>query len=116
MIKLYDDVECKTNRNVRGGVGEIVCRYYLNENSSILKFSSFNLNEMEPGSTIPEHPHTGEDEFYFITDGHGTGILNGRHFDVGPGDSFICKSGSSHGILNTKIQGQKLKFISLFFK
>lgn len=116
MIKFYDDAECKVNRNVRGGVGEIVCRYYLNENSSILKFSSLNYNEMEPGATIPEHLHAGEDEFYFIVEGRGTGILNSKSFEVAPGDAFLCRSGSTHGILNDIVRGQKLKFISIFFK
>ncbi len=116
MIKLYDDVECKVNKNVRGGIGEIVNRYYLNENSSKLRFNALNLNEMEPGATIPEHPHNNEDEFYFITEGRGTGILNGREFTVAAGDSFLCSSGSRHGILNNLVPGQKLKFISIFFK
>jgi mannose-6-phosphate isomerase-like protein (cupin superfamily) len=115
MIKKYDDVECRVNKNVRGGEGEIVARYYLNENSSKLRFNSLNLNEMEPGATIAEHTHTGEDEFYFITEGRGTALLNGRKFEVGPGDGFMCSSGSSHGILN-ELTNQKLKFISIFFK
>lgn len=115
MKKLYDDVECRVNKNVRGGEGEIVARYYLNENSSKLRFNSLNLNEMEPGATIAEHPHAGEDEFYYIVEGRGTGILNGEKFEVGPGDGFMCHSGSTHGILN-KLTNQKLKFISIFFK
>lgn len=115
MKKLYDDVECRTNKNVRGGEGEIVARYYLNENSSRLRFNSLNLNEMEPGATIAEHPHNGEDEFYFIIEGRGTGVLNGEKFEVGPGDGFMCHSGSTHGIFNT-LTNRKLKFISIFFK
>ncbi|HOD41688.1 MAG TPA: cupin domain-containing protein [Candidatus Wallbacteria bacterium] len=115
MIKFYDDVECRVNKNVRGGEGEVVARYYLNENSSRLRFNSLNLNEMESGATIAEHKHTGEDEFYFITEGRGTAILNGESFEVGPGDGYMCHSGSTHGILNN-ITGQKLKFISIFFK
>jgi len=116
MIKMYDDVECKINKNVRGGEGEIVARYYLNENSSKLRFNALNLNEMEPGATIPEHRHDGEDEFYLVIEGRGFGILNGNKFEIGPGDSFICHSGSTHGIFNNKVSGQKLKFISIFFK
>ena len=116
MIKLYDDVECRVNKNVRGGVGEVIARYYLNENSSRLRFNALNLNEMEPGATIAEHPHNGEDEYYFIIEGHGTGVLNGRKFDVSQGDSFLCVSGSTHGIFNDKAPGMKLKFISIFFK
>ncbi len=115
MIKKYDDVECRVNKNVRGGQGDVVARYYLNENSSKLRFNSLNYNEMEPGVSIAEHKHTGEDEFYFITEGRASAILNGVKFEVGPGDGFMCHSGSSHGIFND-LSNQKLKFISIFFK
>lgn len=115
MKKLYDDVECKVNKNLRGGIGEVITRYYLNENTSKLRFSALNFNEMEPNATIGEHTHNGEDEFYLIVEGRGIAILNGEKFEVNTGDGFMCYSGSSHGLMNT-LTNKKLKFISVFFK
>lgn len=101
--------------NVRGGQGEVRCRDYLKGVDVDLPFQAFNLNEMQPGATIPEHQHTDEAEFYFVVAGRGIGYHNGRRFAVGPGDAWFCRPGETHGIENTTVPGQVLSFVSVFF-
>jgi len=66
---------------------------------------------LEPGSSIGEHPHPNTDELYLIMEGHGTGILDGERFPVGPGDLFILKAGHSHGLVNDS--GERLVLFGL---
>jgi mannose-6-phosphate isomerase-like protein (cupin superfamily) len=108
-------VEQKTVSNVRGGVGEVLQKFYLKKDQTHLPFSAFNLNEMAPGTTIPEHRHETDEELYYIVSGSGIGVLEGKQFPVQPGDSFFCPRGGSHGILNTTHPGQTLVFVSVFF-
>ncbi len=102
--------------NVRGGDGEVRCRDYIGADPDGLPFNAFGLNEMQPGATIPEHCHADSAEFYFIVSGRATGCHNGKRFEVGPGDGWLCRIGETHGILNTEVPGQVLAFVSVFFK
>ncbi len=111
----YDQIQEIVKHGVRGGEGEVRCRDYIKADPDGLKFESFGLNEMQPGATIPEHCHADSGEFYYIVAGHGTGLHNGREFDIKPGDGWYCRRGETHGILNTQKPGQVLSFISVFF-
>ncbi len=110
---IYQELEEIKKMNVRGGEGMIRCRDYLQYCPEGMRFSSFGLNEMEPGSTIPEHCHPDSAELYFIVGGTGTGIHNGRQFSVNPCDAWLCNAGETHGILNDS--QEVLSFVSLFF-
>ena len=56
---------------------------------------------LEPGTTIGEHEHNGNEEAYIILEGHGTMIVDGEHHEAGPGDLIITRSGHSHGFINS---------------
>ncbi|MBF0409080.1 MAG: cupin domain-containing protein [Candidatus Riflebacteria bacterium] len=112
----YKNLQEIIKHNVRGGTGEIRCRDYLTVSDDLPAFSSFGLNEMQPGATIPEHCHTDDAELYYIISGRGTGFHNGKSFPVNPGDAWLCKQGETHGILNNVVSEQVLSFINVFFK
>ena len=111
----YEQMKKIVKQNVRGGEGEVRCRDYIKADPDGLPFDAFGLNEMQPGATIPEHCHADSAEFYFIVSGRGIGLHNGRRFNVGPGDGWLCRAGETHGILNTEIPGQVLSFTSVYF-
>ncbi len=115
MIFKYDKLNEIIKLKVRGGEGEVRARDYLGPDSAGLPFASLGFNQMQPGATIPEHRHEREAEFYFVVSGKGMGILNGERFPVGPGDGWLCRKGSSHGILNDVYPGQVLSFVTIFF-
>ena len=56
---------------------------------------------LPPGTTIGEHSHIGNEEIYFIVDGEGTLILDGVQHSVSSGDISLCRSGHSHGLINS---------------
>jgi len=56
---------------------------------------------LEPGSSIGEHPHWGDDEIYFLISGEGVAVVDGEESRVGPGCVVLTQSGSRHALRNT---------------
>ena len=59
---------------------------------------SFRKRVLHPGSSIGSHPQT-EDEVYYVVSGAGRMTVDGRTFEVGPGDAVLTRPGSSHGLV-----------------
>ena len=57
----------------------------------------FRKRAMKPGSAIGYHLQK-EDEIYYILSGRGSMTIDGKAFDVGPGDAILTRPGSSHGL------------------
>src|SRR5215471_956748 len=57
----------------------------------------FRKRALKPGSAIGYHLQT-EDEIYYILSGRGSMTIDGKTFDVGPGDAILTRPGSSHGL------------------
>jgi quercetin dioxygenase-like cupin family protein len=99
MIRRLSDLVEEPKLNIRGGVGAArgVEFLKLGEMSGVL---SMGRTTLEPGSTIGDHAHPNTEDLYLILEGHGTGVLNGERFPVGPGDLFLVKAGGNHGLIN----------------
>src|SRR5215510_11030313 len=52
----------------------------------------FRKRAMKPGSAIGYHLQT-EDEIYYVLSGHGSMTIDGKSFDVGPGDAILTRHG-----------------------
>ena len=57
----------------------------------------FRKRAMKPGSAIGYHLQT-EDEIYYVLSGLGLMTIDGKEFEVGPGDAVLTRPGSSHGL------------------
>src|SRR5262245_25206602 len=57
----------------------------------------FRKRAMHPGSAIGYHLQM-EDEIYYVLSGRGSMTIDGKSFDVGPGDAILTRPGSSHGL------------------
>ena len=57
----------------------------------------FRKRALKPGSAIGYHLQN-EDEIYYILSGRGSMTIDGKSFDVGPGDAILTRPGSSHGL------------------
>lgn len=57
----------------------------------------FRKRALKPGSAIGYHLQT-EDEIYYVLSGRGSMTIDGKSFDVGPGDAILTRPGSSHGL------------------
>ena len=110
MIRLYKDLVQEPKMAIRGGQGPAASAVYL-QAGQMEGILSAGRTRLEPGSSIGEHPHAGTEDLYLILEGHGTGILDGARFPLGPGDLFVAKAGHSHGLVNDS--GEPLVFFGV---
>ena len=75
------------------------------------KVRMFSTVELDPGSSVDYHVHTGEFESYFILTGNGIYNDNGTEVPVSAGTVTFTPSGEGHGLKNTG--NEKLTFIAL---
>lgn len=61
---------------------------------------SFRKRVLHPGSSIGFHLQK-EDEVYYVVSGKGRMTIDGKAFDVKPGDATLTRPGSSHGLVQT---------------
>jgi quercetin dioxygenase-like cupin family protein len=64
-----------------------------------LKFS-FRKRVLHPGASIGYHKQD-VDEVYYVIGGQGKMTINGNEFAAKPGDAFLTRPGSSHGLEQT---------------
>ena len=64
-----------------------------------LKFS-FRKRVLHAGASIGYHLQK-TDEVYYIIGGSGKMKINGREFEIKPGDAILTRGGSSHGLEQT---------------
>lgn len=57
----------------------------------------FRKRAFKPGSAIGYHVQR-EDEIYYVLSGRGLMTIDGKEFEVGPGDAILTRPGSSHGL------------------
>ena len=57
----------------------------------------FRKRAFKPGSALGYHVQR-EDEIYYVLSGRGMMTIDGKEFEVGPGDAVLTRPGSSHGL------------------
>ena len=60
----------------------------------------FRKRALKPSSAIGYHLQK-EDEIYYVLSGRGQMTIDGKAFEVGPGDAVLTRPGSSHGLKQT---------------
>ena len=101
MIIRKNELTFGVRESIRGGAGKALAANYLKENDQqSIRFVS--VIELEPSASVGEHIHENDEEFYLVMKGSGTGILDGKQFEVVEGDAFVCKKNHTHGIKASK--------------
>jgi quercetin dioxygenase-like cupin family protein len=59
------------------------------------------LNAFEPGQEHALHTHAGMDKVYYVLEGRGLFLLEGREEPMEPGLLLVAPEGVPHGIRNT---------------
>ena len=59
------------------------------------------LNAFEPGQSHALHAHVGMDKMYFVLEGNGRFLLEGRDLPMAAGDMLVAPDGVPHGVVNT---------------
>ncbi len=90
------------------GEGKLDCFIALQGSESDQGIRFMHDDIIEPGASIGEHLHDHSEEIYFVVEGHGTLILDGRHIPIGPGDVSLVKLGHTHGIINSEDSPMRL--------
>jgi quercetin dioxygenase-like cupin family protein len=59
------------------------------------------LNAFEPGQRHALHAHSGQDKVYYVLEGGGRFLLEGRELEMKAGDLLVAPEGVPHGVHNT---------------
>ena len=59
------------------------------------------LNAFEPGQQHALHAHAGQDKVYYVLEGCGRFLLEGRELEMTAGDLLVAPEGVAHGVHNT---------------
>lgn len=90
----------ETRSHMRGGDGEIHMTHIVDEQE--LSHGRLLAHvTLPPGSSIGEHPHEHETEYYIILKGSGIVCDNGEDQPVKAGDTVVTPHGSTHSLRNT---------------
>lgn len=100
MIKKVHEIIPEIAEGVRGGNGTVTAHKLLDlfPGSAI---KSVGVVRLEPGASIGEHSHEGDEDFYYCLSGHGVVIDNGVEQAFTPGTLQITRSGESQALRNT---------------
>ncbi|HPX29267.1 MAG TPA: cupin domain-containing protein [Sphaerochaeta sp.] len=110
MIKRADEMKTDIRSKMRGGSGEAHFTYLMDANE-VPHARLFSTITLEPGSSIGEHTHTGEIEYYWILQGEGIVTERDGEKIVKKGDLVITGGGESHAIRNEG--SEPLRFLAL---
>jgi mannose-6-phosphate isomerase-like protein (cupin superfamily) len=102
-----DTVVGQQSSESHGGRGKYSVRTLLEEvPGSVFKYVR-DLT-LYPGSTVGIHPHSGDEEIYFIISGTGVMVVDGEERVLGPGSAVLTQSGSCHGLRNEGIDDLRI--------
>jgi quercetin dioxygenase-like cupin family protein len=59
------------------------------------------LNAFEPGQSHALHAHEGMDKVYYVLEGNGVFLLDGRELPMHAGNLLVAPQGVPHGVTNT---------------
>jgi quercetin dioxygenase-like cupin family protein len=59
------------------------------------------LNGFEPGQSHELHAHVGMDKMYYVIEGEGIFLLEGRELPMRAGDVLVAPGGVPHGVRNS---------------
>lgn len=111
MYRTKDEMQTEF-KCIRGGHGEVKMeKILLGADEMYGKGRMFNYMTLNPGDSIGEHTHEGDNEIFYFLKGTGAYNDNGTIRRVQPGDTAVCSSGEMHGLINDG--NEPIEFIAL---
>ncbi len=104
MIIDFESIEPKKVEGMKGGEGVVFTRRFEDEMGAVI------MNEMEPGSSVGFHTHTGNSEVIYVVEGEGQIFENGEYKAIHAGQADYCAEGCSHSLINNS--GNKLTVVA----
>lgn len=112
MIRYRKDMHFEICKNCHDGVGNLDLHVVM-DGTEQTKANFMHDDILEPGAIIGEHLHNGSAEIYFVAEGSGTMIVDGKEYPIASGDVSWCNSGHSHGIKNSTDAPMRLIVVGL---
>lgn len=101
MIKRSNEMTKDIKVKMRDGEGQAVIKHIYSKDELKGNSRLCATITLEPGHSIGEHAHNGEEEIYYILKGEATVIDDGQPVLVIAGDAIMTRDGASHSIKNT---------------
>lgn len=99
MIKKANEMKQEVRAAMRGGTGEAAFTYLM-DSGEVPHTRLFSTITLQAGSSIGEHSHSGEVEYYWILQGEGIVTEADGETLVTKGDLVITGGGAAHAIRN----------------
>jgi len=99
-----------------GGKGPFLCKDVIGAIQEKLLIKYLHDDVIPPGSSFGDHAHKGDapfEEWYFCLSGQGVMTLDGKAYDMKPGDISVCCNNGSHGIENTGKEEMRILVIGV---
>ena len=116
MLKRAQDRVTELKEQMRGGKGTEELSHLFNIGEFKGRARLCAQITLNPGCSIGEHAHYGEDEIFFFVSGHGQVNDNGKIIEVTAGDSLLTGDGSFHSVENTGDQPLVLLAVILLYE
>ena len=113
MLRKKSDMLERPLVNCHDGAGELIGRIVVKDGDSDLTLRFVHDDTIPAGVSIGEHPHDENEEVYYVIEGEGTLIYDGKEYPVGAGDVSVVKRGHTHGIVNSSPEPMRLLVICI---
>jgi mannose-6-phosphate isomerase-like protein (cupin superfamily) len=113
MFRKKSEISVKTFTNCHGGKGDLVASLVLSKGDTNVGLQLMHDDVLPPGVSIGEHRHDGDEEFYYVVEGSGTMILDGKEYPMEAGDVSIVRPGHTHGLVNSATGPMRLIVVSI---
>lgn len=111
MVKQVEKMKTEIREKMRGGKGSVELLHILEQDELKGKVRLFAKVTLNPGSSIGEHDHVGEEEAYYILKGTAQVNDNGVLKTVHAGDVILTGGGAYHAIENAG--SEPLEFVAV---
>jgi len=89
--------------------GSAVKRVLIRKGDALSPLIFMNDAFIERGSAVPAHTHHDMEEIFYVQQGEGFMVIDGKEERISPGDCLIVPPGASHSLVNEK--SDSLRFI-----
>lgn len=108
MVRKANEMETEVRHEMRGGKGDVAFLHAFRADEMTASCRICATLVLEPGCSIGDHAHNGEDEVYYIISGTGRVYDNGEWKTVTAGDAVLTGNGASHSIENIGDESLKI--------
>ena len=94
MIFDYNKMESETLENLKGGEKHLDAKMYFDGKNRFMK------GKLCAGASIGMHRHEGNCEMFYILEGEGKVIYDGKEERISEGMAHYCPEGHTHSLVN----------------